>query len=85
MVRNNRRCGDFPWQNKWCEKQKAKGPRWFCLNCLTAFRTGKFSRFDNRMYDDICPNCGAPGVTFAELGEAYKDLFEEYGKCKKKA
>lgn len=83
-MRNNRKCGCYPWLNRWHKRQNNKEPRWFCLNCLNSFRTGRFSRFDNRLYDDICPICGAPGVTFKELGEAYKDLLEEYKKCKEK-
>ena len=84
MKRNNRRCGDNPWQNRWYKHQKRKPYRYFCENCWALFRTGRFSRFDSMMYDDICPYCGAPGMTFEELAQEYKDLAKEMMKCRKK-
>lgn len=69
MKRNNRRCGDFPWKNKWHLKQNAKEPKYFCEKCFKLFRTGKFSRFDSKIYEDVCPNCGAVGVNLEELLE----------------
>lgn len=63
--------------SKWYMKQTQKEPRYFCMNCLTLFRTGKFSRFDNDCYDDVCPNCGGIGSNLADLAEAYKDLLSE--------
>lgn len=65
------------WQmkiRKWFTRQSKKEPRYFCPNCLRLFRTGKFNRFDLDVYDDVCPNCGAIGLTFKELAEEYKDL-----------
>nr|DAR44975.1 MAG TPA: RUBREDOXIN REDUCTASE, RUBREDOXIN 2 DEGRADATION, IRON-SULFUR PROTEIN, OXIDOREDUCTASE [Caudoviricetes sp.] len=59
---------------KWLSRQNKKEPRYFCLNCLQLFRTGKFSRFDLSIYDDVCPYCGAIGLTFKELAEEYKEL-----------
>lgn len=29
------------------------------------------------MYDDICPNCGAPGLNLEELAEEYEELLDE--------
>lgn len=60
--------------SKWLEKQNKKEPRYFCSNCLRLFRTGKFSRFDLNIYDDVCPHCGAIGCDFKELAEEYKEL-----------
>lgn len=74
---SSRKCGDFPWERKWFVRQSRKAPRYFCLNCLKTFRTGKFSRFDSRFYDDVCPNCGGIGSTLEEVAEAYKDLLAE--------
>ena len=68
----SRKCGDNPWISRWFIRQSKKAPRYFCTNCLKLFRTGKFSRFDSIMYDDICPNCGAPGSDLTELAELYK-------------
>ena len=69
-----RKCGDFPWKNEWFVRQEQKEPRYFCLNCFRLFRNGRFSRFDSRIYDDVCPNCGAIGSNLTELAEAYRDL-----------
>lgn len=70
-------------RNRWAVRQNNKTPRYFCDNCLRTFRTGRFSRFDSFLYDDICPYCGAPGMTFIDVVEEYKYLLEEedkYGK-----
>lgn len=76
----NRKCGDFPWKRDWFVKQNQKEPKYFCTNCYNLFRTGKFGRFDNPMYDDVCPNCGAIGLTLEELADEYKDLMKELKK-----
>ena len=68
----------FPWQNRWWKKQQKKEPRYFCLNCYTLFRTGKYDRRDWDEYDDVCPHCGAPGETLKSLAEEYKDLCHDY-------
>lgn len=68
----SRKCGDNPWMSRWHIRQSKKAPRYFCTNCLKLFRTGRFGRFDDIMYDDICPYCGAPGSDLAELAELYK-------------
>ena len=73
----NSKCGDNPWGNWWFVRQSKKPPRYFCDNCWNLFRTGKFSLFDDSIYDDICPNCGAPGLDLTELAELYTDLFME--------
>ena len=53
-------------------------PRYFCPNCLRLFRTGKFSRFDLSLYDDVCPYCGAIGYDFNELAEEYKKIIDGF-------
>lgn len=63
----SRKCGDFLWGDGWFVRQNSKPPRYYCENCDTTFRTGKFSKSDSEIYDDICPNCGAPGIDFEEL------------------
>lgn len=65
-------------KNKWLERQDKKDPKYFCLNCGTKFRTGKFSRFDSYLYDDICPWCGCPGENFESLIHEYLELFWDY-------
>lgn len=79
----SRKCGDNPWGNRWFIRQSKKPPRYFCCNCWNLFRTGKFSLFDNPLYDDICPNCGAPGSDLRELAELYTDLFMERDRSSK--
>lgn len=64
--------------SNWLERQSRKEPRYFCPNCLQLFRTGKFSRFDLSIYDEVCPHCGAIGLTFKELAEEYKELVIMY-------
>lgn len=78
MKRKIRRFGEFPWNNKWYVKQNRKEHKYFCDNCYNTFRTGKFSRFDSNMYDDVCPNCGALGITFEELVREFRILASEY-------
>lgn len=73
-MRVSRKCGDYPWNNRWHKRQNKKPPKYFCDNCFRLFRTGRFSRLDSYMYDDICPNCGAPGSDLEELAELYKEL-----------
>lgn len=73
-----------PWANRWFVRQNKKAPKYYCVNCYKLFRTGRFSRKDNFVYDDICPNCGALGLTFAELADDYKDLALEYQKIKER-
>lgn len=63
--------------SKWLKRQRKKAPRYFCLNCMSLFRTGKFSRFDSRYYDDVCPHCGGIGSDLTETAEAYKELVKE--------
>lgn len=63
---------------KWFTRQNKKEPRYFCLNCLRLFRTGKFSRFDLSLYDDVCPYCGAIGCDFKELAEEYKKIIDGF-------
>lgn len=72
-MNKSRKCGDNPWADRWFIRQSRKAPRYFCTNCLRLFRTGRFGRFDSMLYDDICPNCGAPGSDLTELAELYKD------------
>ena len=60
--------------SKWLERQNKKEPKYFCPNCLQLFRTGKFSRFDLSIYDDVCPYRGAIGYDFGELAAEYKEL-----------
>lgn len=79
MVRN-RKCCENPWASRWFIRQSRKTPKYFCTNCLKLFRTGRFGRKDSIMYDDVCPNCGAIGLTLEELSEEYKDLALEYEK-----
>ena len=69
--------------NSWFDKQNRKTPKYFCANCFKLFRVGRFSRKDSFIYDDICPNCGAIGLTLEELADEYKDLVLEYKKHKK--
>lgn len=69
--------------SKWLESQDKKEPRYFCPNCLQLFRTGKFSRFDLNIYDDVCPYCGAIGCSFNELAKEYKELVIIYMEKKK--
>ena len=63
---------------KWFIRQNKKEPRYFCPNCLRLFRTGKFSRFDLSLYDDVCPYCGAIGYDFNELAEEYKKIIDGF-------
>ena len=67
-------------QSRWATRQNKKDPVYFCGKCLQTFRTGRFSRFDDIIYDDICPYCGAPGMTFIDVVEEYKYLLEEENK-----
>lgn len=83
MVRN-RKCGDNPWASRWFIRQNRKAPKYFCTNCFNLFRTGRFSHRDSLFYDDVCPNCGAIGLTFEELADEYKDLALEYQKLKER-
>lgn len=62
-----------PYMNRWFVRQQMKKHRYFCDNCLHSFRTGKFSRFDSQLYDDVCPNCGAIGLTFEEAIDELRD------------
>lgn len=71
-------------KTKWLKRQEKKAPRYFCLNCMTLFRTGKFSRFDSYYYDDVCPYCGGIGSDLTELSEAYKELVKELRDEKKR-
>lgn len=80
LARGSRLCGDFPWHNRWFIKQSQREPRFFCINCGKLFRTGKFSRFDSKIYDDICPNCGAVGLTLTELAHEYTEEVMKDGK-----
>ena len=59
-------------------KKKEKKPRYFCENCGNFFCTGKFDKNDHEMYDDVCPYCGAIGLTFEELGNEYRELNKEF-------
>lgn len=69
--------------SKWLERQDKKESRYFCPNCLQLFRTGKFSRFDLNIYDDVCPYCGAIGCSLKELAKEYKELVIIYMEKKK--
>lgn len=80
----SRKCGDNPWANRWFARQCKKSPKYFCINCFKLFRTGRFSRRDSFMYDDVCPNCGAIGLTLEELADEYKDLALDYQKIKER-
>ena len=66
--------------SKWLERQNKKEPRYFCLSCLRLFRTGKFSRFDLNIYDDVCPYCGDIGCDFKELAKEYKEMVIKFSK-----
>lgn len=81
--KNSRKCGDFPWKNKWYVKMCERPPRYFCNNCDNLFYTGKFEKNDDDMYDDVCPNCGGyPTLTFEELAKEYIELRNDYYKTK---
>ena len=69
--------GKTPWQNDWFERQNAKRPRYYCDNCGKRFYTGRFSRKDPKIYDDVCPNCGAIGMTFEELIDTYEEMMSQ--------
>ncbi len=74
--------GLTPWQNSWFEKQNAKSPRYYCANCGKRFFTGRFSRRDPKIYDDVCPNCGAIGMTFEELIDTYEGMMSQLKEIK---
>ena len=77
-MKHSRKCGDFPWNNKWHKKMNSKPPRYFCENCDHMFYTGKFWRNDSEIYDDVCPYCGGyPTLTFEELANEYIELRNE--------
>lgn len=80
----SRKCGDNPWASDWFARQCKKSPKYFCINCFKLFRTGRFSRRDSFMYDDVCPNCGAIGLTLEELADEYRDLALDYQKIKER-
>ena len=67
------KCGDNPWKNSWHVRMNAKEPKYYCANCGKRFCTGRFSRKDPKIYDDVCPNCGAIGMTFTELIDTYEE------------
>lgn len=80
-MKHSRKCGDFPWNNKWHAKMNDRPPRYFCGNCDHMFYTGKFWRNDSEMYDDVCPYCGGyPTLTFEELVNEYIELRNEHYK-----
>ena len=57
---------------------KRKPFKYFCPNCNHTFLTGKFDRADRDIYDDICPYCGAEGLTFAGLCKEYAELSKDF-------
>lgn len=67
-----------PWANRWFVRQSKKAPKYYCVNCYKLFRTGRFNRKDSFVYDDVCPNCGAIGLTFVALADEYKELILEH-------
>lgn len=73
-----------PYMKKWFVRQQMKKHRYFCTNCLNSFRTGRFSRFDSYIYDDVCPRCGAIGLTFEETIDELKDYIIAENKKGKK-
>lgn len=68
----------------WERRIGKKKPKYFCDNCLKFFYTGKFWWNDSKIYDDVCPYCGAIGLTFEELGKEYIDLLNDNFNLEKK-
>ena len=66
--------------NRWFQKENSKEPRYYCFNCGRLFRTGRFSRKDSMVYDDVCPYCEAIGSTFTETVEYFKEELTERSK-----
>lgn len=63
--------------SNWHQRQNKKAPRFFCTNCLRLFRTGRFERTEPKQYENVCPYCGAVGLTFEELAELFKEMAGE--------
>lgn len=61
----------------WFKRQDGKTPKYFCTNCFTLFRTGRFERRDLMLYDDICPSCGAPAYDIKRDKDEIKKELEE--------
>lgn len=76
------KCGDNPWKNSWHVRMNAKEPKYYCANCGKRFYTGRFSRKDPKIYDDVCPNCGAIGMTFPELIDTYEEMMSQLKEIK---
>ncbi len=54
-----------------------KNPRYYCENCKTVFKTGRYDWRDSKLYDSVCPHCGAVGNDFIGVICDFEDLLDE--------